>query len=231
MASFDWRAAPNAFVERYAQPQLDDVQGIGLWLEFVYWISEQIEEPADIELEEGIIGQRTERFEALLNAFAGLPPPKQPRVFISHRQVDVGPAERIAWLASQRAGIDYWLDVHDPALGRLNVSPRSSRYPWLVASIVEMALLNCSHVIAAHTPNSLGSKWIPYEFGRVKDRALRSKRAAGWFHSSVYPVACGEFVLLADILRSDTKVEAWLRGHSPNAQARPFLRPLPPPLP
>jgi len=29
---------------------------------------------------------------------------------------DVPYAERIAWLASRKAGLEYWLDVHDPVL-------------------------------------------------------------------------------------------------------------------
>ena len=33
-----------------------------------------------------------------------------PRLFISHRMVDYGYAEQIAWLASKH-GWDYWLDV------------------------------------------------------------------------------------------------------------------------
>jgi hypothetical protein len=40
-------------------------------------------------------------------------PLSQPRVFVSHRMDDVPYAERIAWLASRKAGLEYWLDVHD----------------------------------------------------------------------------------------------------------------------
>ncbi len=40
----------------------------------------------------------------------------QPRVVVSHRMADVPYAERIAWLASRKAGLEYWLDVHDTVL-------------------------------------------------------------------------------------------------------------------
>src|SRR5580692_8336516 len=43
-------------------------------------------------------------------------PLSQPRVFVSHRMADVPYAERIAWLASRKAGLEYSLDVHDPVL-------------------------------------------------------------------------------------------------------------------
>jgi hypothetical protein len=78
----------------------------------------------------------------------------QPRVFVSHRMVDAAYAERIAWLASQKAGLEYWLDVHDPVLRLAGTALPSGHpvYAITIAAIIEMALLNCTHVIAAHTP-------------------------------------------------------------------------------
>jgi len=84
-------------------------------------------------------------------------------------KVDYGYAERIAWLASEH-GWDYWLDVHDPGLTVINsrlLSPQSQALA--VALIIEVALLNCTHVLATITDNSPGSAWIPYEYGRVQE--------------------------------------------------------------
>jgi hypothetical protein len=57
-------------------------------------------------------------FIGFLQTMQALPerPLSQPRVFVSHRMADVPDAERIAWLASRKAGLEYSLDVHDPVL-------------------------------------------------------------------------------------------------------------------
>ena len=67
-------------------------------------------------------------FIGFLQTMQALPerPLSQPRVFVSHRMADVPDAERIAWLASRKAGLEYWLDVHDPVL-RLASAGASAR--------------------------------------------------------------------------------------------------------
>jgi hypothetical protein len=57
-------------------------------------------------------------FIGFLQTMQALPerPLSQPRVFVSHCMADVPYAERIASLASRKAGLEYWLDVHDPSL-------------------------------------------------------------------------------------------------------------------
>jgi hypothetical protein len=223
MASFDWRFG-TSFIERYFQPELD-VQGVELWLEFIRRI-------ASDDREDG--RRRVQLLNSFISNLQNQPvrSVEMPRVFISHRQVDVGPAERIAYIASQVAGLEYWLDVHDPTLANLPIPPQDPRYPLIVAATIEIALLNCTHIIAAHTPNSLTSKWIPYEFGRAKARAVISNQAAGWFHSAIHPMSFGEYVLLADMLGTDSSVEGWLLRHAPRPIVpRLFLRPPPPPLP
>ena len=66
-------------------------------------------------------------FFGFLQTMQALPerPLSQPRVFVSHRMADVPDAERIAWLASRKAGLEYWLDVHDPVLwyGQIHCTP------------------------------------------------------------------------------------------------------------
>jgi hypothetical protein len=111
--------------------------------------------------------------------------PKPDRVFVSHQRKDIHEAERLAYLAT-RAGLEYWVDVHDPTL----LSANSQRITGpqraiLIAGIIEMALLNCRYIVAAHTANSIVSKWIPYEFARVKDHIPFADDAAGWFEPAV----------------------------------------------
>jgi hypothetical protein len=163
-------------------------------------------------------------FTDFLQTMQALPgrPPSQPRVFVSHRMDDVLYAERIAWLASRKAGLEYWLDVHDPVLRLASTALPSGHpiYAIAVAAIIEMALLNCTHVIAAHTPPPPNtswrpSQWIPYELARAKTRSIISRQAAGWFHPQVHPPESrGEYVLLADLCGSDTDVEQWLQSHA-----------------
>src|SRR5882672_2540578 len=95
-----------------------------------------------------------------------------PRLFISHRQADEPYALAIAHLA-QRHGFYFWLDILDPTLAVAGAQTD----PRTIAIIIEMALLNCSHVIAVMTPNTKGSTWVPYEYGRVKKLAPVSSQA------------------------------------------------------
>jgi hypothetical protein len=105
---------------------------------------------------ENLLGNPQIAFNRFLQNVQALPGRtlSQPRVFVSHRMVDVAYAERIAWLASQKAGLEYWLDVHDPVLRLAGTTLSAGHvvYAMTVAAIIEMALLNCTHVIAAHTP-------------------------------------------------------------------------------
>ena len=97
----------------------------------------------------------------------------QPRVFISHQRRDKNRAVTISKLA-KKMGFDYWLDVHDPALrlATLNPNPDPVQQSLIVAILVEMALLNCSHVLAIVTRHTAGSLWVPCEYGRVKSISM-----------------------------------------------------------
>jgi hypothetical protein len=73
----------------------------------------------------------------------------------------------------------------------------------LIAAVIEIGLLNASHVIAATTPSSAGSKWIPYEFGRAKDRHVHSIYAASWLEPGMKPTDCGEYIYLAELTATE----------------------------
>lgn len=66
-----------------------------------------------------------------------------------------------------------------------------------IAAIIEMALLNCTAVVAVHSILSAASKWIPYEFGRVKTHAPLSRDAIGYFHPAVWNALAAEYFELA----------------------------------
>jgi hypothetical protein len=225
MASFVWQRAGEDLSQRYANVDDNDVDGeaVAAWKRFVGTL-ERGEPPA---------------WRAALSVFVLAVQPLQrvaapARVFVSHRQKDGAIAEQIAWQATE-AGKDYWLDLHDGNLQLASQTLQSSdpRYALIIAGIIEMALLSCTHVIATHTPNSLGSKWIPYELARAKGRQVISNQAAGWFDQSIQdPATQGEYVVLSEICRSRADVDFWLGAHRPpHVPARPFLgKSNPPPI-
>jgi hypothetical protein len=136
-----------------------------------------------------------------------------PRVFVSHRRCDADAALRAAYLANLE-GFDYWLDILDPEIAAASINPSLTDYQRavLLAAIIEMALLNCTHVLAIMTQNVVGTLWMPYEYGRVKDSALVSVRSAGWFHSSWNTLNTPEYFHLGPKHRSDGDVQSWLAG-------------------
>ena len=131
-----------------------------------------------------------------------------PRLFISHRRSDKNYALRVASLASQ-SHFAWWVDVLDPHLNALPLIPPPLQ-PLLTACIIEMALLNCTHVIALMTPNSPGSAWIPYEYGRVKDTAVVSINAAAWLHPGLGRRKLPDYMLLGETTTSETQIRQWL---------------------
>lgn len=167
-----------------------------------------------------------DRFLQGATAAARLHATPECRVFVSHRAVvppkghDTEFAERIAWLAVT-AGYGYWLDVHDPTLKFINAGatiPPPIR-DVLIAAIIEIGLLNSSHVIAVMTPNSAGSKWIPYEFGRAKERHVVSRRSAIWLEPGTTAASCGEYVHLGVTTHGEADIGAWLAVPAPCVHA------------
>jgi hypothetical protein len=140
---------------------------------------------------------------------------KKACVFISHRQADWERAEDVAKII-EGEGFNCWLDIHDPLLQWATPLAASPGGAVLIAAIIEIALLNSTHVIALHTSESRGSKWIPYELGRAKARSIFSKQAAGWFEDKDLLKTCGEYVYLAVQTFSDDHIRHWLK-HSPQS--------------
>ena len=87
------------------------------------------------------------------------------RVFISHKKENRDEALRVAWLANQ-ARHHFWLDILDPTLRGTLLNPIQT------ACVIEMGLLNCSHIIALITPKRLFSnsrRVIPNSFEGPSD--------------------------------------------------------------
>jgi hypothetical protein len=175
--------------------------------------------------------EATPRAAAAFQAFmGGLPPavarpPQQCpalRVFVSHRnrKADAEYAERIAERATG-AGFYYWLDLHDASLQTLGrASLPLAVQSVLIAATIEIALLNCSHVIGVITTDTAGSLWVPYEFGRVKHRYLVSTQAASWWHPKVTSAMVGEYLHLGVRAATEGEVDDWLAREYPSPPPR-----------
>ncbi len=158
------------------------------------------------------------------------PKPPRPRVFISHRRADVNLAKRIAYEACKK-GFEYWLDVFDPnltAAGALS-QPAQAR---AVAVIIEMAILNCTHVVAVMTKHTNGSQWVPYEYGRIKEPALFAVKVAAWIDPKKPPASTPEYLLLGERLFQQSDLLHWLKRERKGYAKVPcsWGAPIPPPL-
>jgi hypothetical protein len=142
-------------------------------------------------------------------------------VFVSHRRADKDSALRVACLAWGE-GFDYWLDILDldPLLNKqikmlerkLGHSLTPLEKSFLLAAIIEMALLNCTHVLALMTLNTAGSLWVPYEYGRMKKKTMRSPSTSCWWDTkSLLKDDLPEYVYLADIHHDEHEICNWFR--------------------
>lgn len=137
----------------------------------------------------------------------------KPRVFISHRRDDEKLARRFAQIAVNQ-GFNFWLDVLDPNLQLLSKlpDPNPVRQALTTAILIEMALLNCTHVLAVITRRTAGSLWVPYEYGRVKCANLFGVEAAAWVNRGLYQSnAYAEYLRLGAIHRAKLSVERWMQ--------------------
>jgi hypothetical protein len=196
MSNYFWREFDGPPAQRYP----NWVEGAGLWREFI----------------RGDAFAQRRLLDALVAARAtvrwGEPGTElsRPRLFISHRKDDEDRARDVAALA-QVEGFQVWLDVLDATLqGTAQASTGTAADALAIALIIEMALLNCTHVIALITPRTPGTYWVPYEYGRVKDSSPQSLRAACWIDQDV--TYRPEYLELGVKTYSDDDIRSWLRS-------------------
>jgi hypothetical protein len=210
---------------RYSSVEGKGVVGLPIWEAVVGDVLGLLDHGAiDIARRQREISEQF--FERINQEF---PRPAKSCVFISHQRADAHRGERVACLTDHH-GIDYWLDVCDPTLRRVNNSSLCGPLrSLLIAATIEIALLNSSHVIALHTAHSTMSRWVPYEFARAKARGLTSLQAAGWFESGQSPATCGDYVQLAVMTHDEAQISSWLRrvpgSVSPKARVPAFCKP------
>jgi hypothetical protein len=135
-----------------------------------------------------------------------------PCLFVSHRQADADYAKRIAYLATTK-NFKFWLDILDPGLQSLpNMQMLSEdQKRWLIAGIIEMGIINSTHVISLITSNTIGSMWVPYEYGRITGIPTVSGRACAWKHPGLqyyFP----EYLLLGNVTQNEYDINNWLQA-------------------
>jgi hypothetical protein len=198
MANFDFRHIPEDLLDRYD----DSILGYKAWRELLS------------ELREALGAEHPNRFFNAFDKFLRKLKIENQlgpcRVFVSHQINDVKYAERIAYLAHKQ-GFEYWLDVHDPILKLANQTELPPiMQSILIAAIIEMALLNCTHGISVQTKNAESSRWIPYEFGRAKQRWIVSTQVASWFDKNIYVNSTADYLKLGRCAQSEKDVTVWL---------------------
>jgi hypothetical protein len=162
-----------------------------------------------------------------------------PRVFVSHRRADALEALRIAYLAT-RQRFAFWLDVLSPNLATVTATTFAGtpyQQAVLTAAVIEMGLLNCTHVIAAITDHTPGTMWVPYEYGRVKDSAVTSVQVACWLDPRRTASGVPEYMLLGAQHENENDIDTWFTNAlmkwpmGAGCLARAWPHPIPPRLP
>jgi TIR domain len=192
MPTFDWQssAAETNIDSWVLEPwqtlkkrfdTASDAEGVDQWTVFVESVQELAGQPQTFEWQ----AELQSRLATLVQQLHSKPAPRYRTLFVSHQRHDAHWAEWVAWAATE-AHFDYWLDIHDPTLTTINaliLSPLLKSV--LVAGIIEIALLNSTHVVSMQTKNAQTSRWVPYEFGRAKERRSLATNAASWFENGV----------------------------------------------
>ena len=243
MPRFDWQQSAEVFNEgdEWGEEQWKalearyrtavDVAGADDWNQLVKDVRRLASQPGDdLEWHGRIRG----RFEAFVHQLRVTRAPAHPTVFVSHQRRDARWAEWAAWAATE-AHFDYWLDIHDPALAFASAAALPPPIKSvLIAGIIEMALLNSTHIVSMQTHHAQTSRWIPYEFGRAKERRSLATNAASWFQRGLTPTGTSDYLWLGFCARTSRALSSWLNTAGTTPPPRPnrrWLRPVPGPLP
>ncbi len=87
----------------------------------------------------------------------------------------------------------------------------------LTACIIEMGIINSTHVLAVMTQDTKGGEWVPYEYGRVR----KVGNTACWHHPS-HSFALPDYMLLGEITDSELEIETWLLRFYPQYGSIPW---------
>lgn len=98
-------------------------------------------------------------------------------VFISHKREDWELAIQIAGILGA-LDVDFWLDLQELT----SSEPRTESEHLELANAIELGITGSTHLLAAITPRTKGSMWVPFEIGHAR---ARSRPLAFLLHKDV----------------------------------------------
>jgi hypothetical protein len=123
--------------------------------------------------------------------------------------LDEAYACRVAELAVHE-GLDVWLDllIPFPAIGvgqSVEIAARA------IACTIEMGLLNSTCLLAVLTRQTDGSRWVPYEYGRVREDRLLAENVSAWLAPEIRTRSLAEYLYLAERHTTEVDLRKWLQ--------------------
>lgn len=131
-----------------------------------------------------------------------------PCVFIAHRKKDRDKAVEVGRII-KRADIDIYLDEDDKPLQVADAAKDHQK----VVEYIEAGLSKSTHFLGVITDNTVGSWWVPFEFGMAKNAGLA---CAHLITKEVKELP--SFIQVSRILCNNGLVVAWVES------LRPFLK-------
>lgn len=132
-------------------------------------------------------------------------------VFISHQKDDSSVCHKIAdYLIN--AGIDVYFDEYDADL-RIY---RQSNNPKLVVDAIKKGINSSSHMLCVFSPNTLYSKWVPWEIGYGYDKTNLSALTLKGITDSQLP----EYLKTVSIIRGTKSLNDYIS----NIEGKPLYR-------
>lgn len=101
-----------------------------------------------------------DRVEARYNAFQIMKSWEIPAFFLSHNSKDKDKCRELARLFDQ-IGVYYYFDEQDLELQKAAAQKKYA----LATRKIEEGIKKCTHMICIYSPDTINSKWVPFEVG------------------------------------------------------------------
>jgi predicted metal-dependent phosphotriesterase family hydrolase len=126
------------------------------------------------------------------------------KVFISHQKLDREPCAQIAKYLKD-AGIEVYFDEFDKDLQQAT----QANDPKGVVNAIKKGVNQSTHMLCVISPNTLNSKWVPFEVGYGYDKTYLGTLTLKGIKSSELP----EFIKIAPIIRDIYDLNKFVEQH------------------
>ncbi len=134
-------------------------------------------------------------------------------VFISHQKDDASICRKIADYFIN-AGIDVYFDEYD---SDLKIHRQTNNPQWVVDAI-KKGINKSSHMLCVFSPNTLYSKWVPWEIGYGYDKTDLSALTLKGITDSQLP----EYLKTVPIIRGTKSLNEYISNIEGKVQSRMF---------